>query len=68
MNKRYLGPVAKTASAALVWSEFFGHDTPHIHSLPPTNPFPLWGARSIYAGTSTGTGTMATFKTSGVSQ
>jgi hypothetical protein len=68
IDKRFLGPVAKTASAALVWSEYFGHNTLHIHALPPANPFPLWGAQSIYAGTSTGTGTGVTFKTPGVSQ
>ncbi|HSZ07825.1 MAG TPA: hypothetical protein VK794_04775 [Steroidobacteraceae bacterium] len=57
MNKKHLASVATTAGAALVWQELLGHDTTlHIHRLPPIEPFPLWGAQSIYGGTSAGIG------------
>jgi hypothetical protein len=67
MGKKHLTPVAATVGATLVWSELFGQNLPHIHALPPVNTFPMWGAQSIYAGTSSGTWVSASFNKPGVS-
>ena len=56
MNNKFAGPVASAVGAALVLSEFHGHQTPHPHMPMPLGPLPVWGAQSMVLTTSTGVG------------